>query len=61
LAVSARFETRSWEKDGEKKYSSEFVVEEMQFIGGAKSKGDAPSNEPAEGEFTPLDDENLPF
>lgn len=34
IYVEGRMQTRSWEKDGEKKYRTEIVVESMQF--GAK-------------------------
>lgn len=41
VLVEGRLQTREWEKDGEKRYTTEIVAERVQFIGGAaKANGD---------------------
>ena len=40
VRVSGRLQTREWEKDGVKRYSTEVVVHEMQFLGSAPRKQD---------------------
>lgn len=40
-----KLQTRSWEKDGDKKYATEIVVSEVQFLGDGKSKS-AKADEP---------------
>jgi len=37
VLVMGKFKTRSWEKDGEKRYATEIVLDTMQMLG---SKGD---------------------
>lgn len=37
LFVTGRLQTRSWEKDGQKQYRTEIIVEDFQF--GPKAKG----------------------
>lgn len=33
IRITGRFQTRSWEQDGQKRYKSEVVVSEMQMLG----------------------------
>ena len=33
VRISGRFQTRSWEQDGQKRYKSEIVANEMQMLG----------------------------
>jgi single-strand DNA-binding protein len=40
IYIDGRLQTRSWEKDGEKKYRTEIIVESFQF--GSKKPGTAP-------------------
>ena len=70
--VCGSIQTRSWDgKDGQKRYATEVIAEEVNFTG---SKKDNPSNQASAGEFTdapkpvsnnefmPLDDDDsLPF
>jgi len=53
-AVEGKIQTRSWEKDGEKKYKTEIVVNRVEFLGSKVVKEDAPAEAPA-------DDEEVPF
>ena len=60
LYIEGRIANRSYEKDGEKKYISEVVVDNFTFIGG---KGDDTDRSPG-GEATPTPqdgDDDLPF
>jgi single-strand DNA-binding protein len=52
--ISGRMTTRSYEKDGEKRYSTEVVAETMQMLGHAK--GSQVTNEPQQQE-----EEGIPF
>lgn len=59
IAVSGRLQSRSYEaKDGGKRYVTEVVADEVEFLprrsggGGDRSGGD---------DFTPVDDDDLPF
>lgn len=55
--LEGKIQTRQWEKDGVKQYTTEIVASEMQILG---SKGDKPavSRQPSQG-FG--DDETIPF
>ena len=50
--VEGKLKTRQWEKDGEKRYTTEVVANDVQFLGGAPStqsrpeKPPPPSNQP---------------
>lgn len=46
LYVEGRLQTRSWEQDGVKRYSTEIVVNEMQMLD-SRRDGDAPAQRPA--------------
>ncbi|UAW01002.1 single-stranded DNA-binding protein [Ralstonia phage RPZH3] len=37
--VEGKLKTRSWEKDGQKQYSTEIVAENMQLLGGRRDDG----------------------
>lgn len=50
--IEGRLQTRSWEKDGVKRYSTEIIADSMQMLGGKKDdstggaqRQDPPSNE----------------
>lgn len=68
--VEGRIQTRTWDKDGEKKYSTEIVCERMQMLGArgertepAESTGKAAGKAPAKrsgGSFDDMDDD-IPF
>lgn len=56
--ISGKMQTRSYEKDGEKKYITEIVVREMQMLGGkGSSRGPEGANP---GDIT-SDCEDVPF
>tara|TARA_Y100000310_G_scaffold225671_1_gene227687 strand:+ start:1200 stop:1598 length:399 start_codon:yes stop_codon:yes gene_type:complete len=56
LYVEGRLQTRSWEQDGVKRYSTEIVGNEMQMLDPKDSKGEKK-------DFTPSNDfdDDLPF
>lgn len=45
LFVEGRLQTRSWEKDGQKQYKTEVVVENMQFLSKAEPKKEQTTEE----------------
>jgi single-strand DNA-binding protein len=50
--IEGRIQTRSWEQDGNKKYMTEIVATNVQFLDSKKAKSDGP----------PLpDDDDIPF
>lgn len=53
--VEGRLQTRSWEQDGVKKYSTEIVASEMQMLG---SKG---SETTKSEKSSPMFDDDIPF
>lgn len=64
IAISkGHIETRTWEKDGQKRKTTEVVVEEFEFM--EKKEQTSDSSTPfkvAEGTFVPVeDDEDIPF
>lgn len=66
LGVTGRMETRSYEaKDGSKRYITEVIVEEVEFLKGNKdgnTSQDIPSDYFGNGDMTPIDDgEDMPF
>jgi single-strand DNA-binding protein len=61
--VEGRMQTRSWEKDGEKKYRTEVIAERVQFgprSGGSKTP-DTASNSDIEYPKDEINPEDLPF
>jgi len=70
LYIEGKIQTRSWEdKDGNRKYITEIVCNNLQMLGSGKSDGSATSSEPetskaskAEGSPTiPDEGDDLPF
>ncbi len=62
--VSGRMQTREWEKDGVKRYSTEIVADQMQMLGGKRTDDDAPRDklkEPTPGGTGDFDDGDVPF
>lgn len=61
-AVKGRLTTRSWEQDGVKRYATDIVAEQVEFL---SPRGDNTQGEPNDGlpgDMTPLaDDSDLPF
>ena len=73
IYIEGRLRTRDYEKDGQKHYVTEIMVDEMQLLGGgrggagsggrsvrdeAPSRAPAPASEPAVGDFQ---DDDIPF
>lgn len=44
--VEGRIQTRSWEKDGQKRYTTEIVAQTVQFLSGDKGSGGGGSQQP---------------
>ncbi len=63
--ISGRMQTREWEKDGVKRYSTEVVADQMQMLGGRPNRDDdAPRDklkEPTPGGTGDFDDGDVPF
>lgn len=62
--VEGRLQTRSWDKEGETRYSTEIVAESMKMLpnGSGKSKDDPASDEsPARGKRPPAKHDDGPF
>lgn len=68
VAVTGRLQVRSWDKDGEKRWTTEVVIEEQYFAEGKTAQSKPAAKEsgqaPADG-FYPIDesveDDDLPF
>jgi len=63
VAVSGRIQTRSYDaKDGTKRYVTEVVAEEIQFLSKADNQqSNSNFNATHEDEMTPVDDGDIPF
>ena len=71
VAVQGRLQVRSYEKDGERKWITDVVAKEVEFLGGAKQSqhntsastvGTTDKNDLTPSDFQPMDDdEDLPF
>ncbi|CAM2952051.1 single-stranded DNA-binding protein [Hathewaya histolytica] len=63
IGISGRIETRSYEaKDGTRRYVTEVIAEEVQFIG-SKKDGQATEQQQNtwENSYTEVDDDDIPF
>ena len=61
--IEGSLQTKSWGDEGDKRYSTEVIVRDMTFLGGAKRESD-PAPTPAPVEPTPsavTADDELPF
>lgn len=54
IAIIGKLRTRSWETNGEKKYITEIIVNEIEFLGGNK-------NAESESQSTGNDYDDLPY
>jgi len=54
--IEGRLQTRSWEKDGDKRSATEIVASSVLFIGGNGKGASTPSSEPP-----PVKDNDIPF
>lgn len=62
VGVIGRLQTRNYDdKDGKKVYVTEVVAEEVYFADSKKEEQNPFANAPASNEFTPVNDEDLPF
>lgn len=62
VAVVGSIQTRSWDgEDGQKRYATEVIADEVHFCGDKRDSGKQES-EPQEDDFIPVDDDDgLPF
>ena len=70
VAITGRLQVRSWDKDGERRYATEVIIEEQHFAESKKDSGEGKAatkengQAPADG-FYPIDesveDDDLPF
>ena len=59
--VEGRLQTRQYDaQDGSKRYVTEVIAEEVEFVGNKHEETTAPATAPAQG-FMPVEDEDLPF
>lgn len=63
VAVSARFRTREYEKDGEKRKTYEFVINEIKLLGGKRDsdQGTPEIKSMPRSSKPPADDDRIPF
>lgn len=63
VAVSGSIQTRSYtNSNGEKRYTTEIVADDVQFLGKGEKSENSGSFEPADvNNFEPINDEELPF
>lgn len=65
IYVEGRLQTREWEKDGVKRYSTEIVVSEMQMLGSRPDTDAKPEVKPSApqtaGAAPEFDDQDIPF
>lgn len=69
VAVVGSIQVRTWEKDGEKRYATDIVADEVEFLSRAQNDGEngqqTAQNSTAKqmgiGNLKPVDDEGLPF
>ncbi|MCY6957938.1 single-stranded DNA-binding protein [Clostridium brassicae] len=64
IGVSGRIQTRSYEaKDGTRRYVTEVIADEVQFLERADGPQEINNNNPInyENEITPIDDGDIPF
>jgi len=60
--VSGSIQTRSWEKDGEKYYSTDIIAEEVNFAGSKNNSEKQPTEKSVSDKpFKPIEDDNLPW
>ncbi|MGL4108340.1 single-stranded DNA-binding protein [Clostridium sp. LP20] len=64
IALTGNIRTGSYDKDGEKRYTTDVNVESFEFVGDNKGQASNQSNNDAfggYGEITPVDDGEMPF
>ena len=67
VCVEGKLQTRSWEQDGQKKYMTEIVADNITMLGSKGDSGGKSSGSPPDSENSPdtpkdvEDDDDLPF
>ncbi len=61
LYIEGQIRTRSYEVDGQKKYSTEIHVREMELLGGRSSGGGGGPRDPGPANSFPDDADDVPF
>jgi single-strand DNA-binding protein len=65
IYIEGKLQTRSWEQDGIKRYATEIIIEEFQFVGEAKKKAEAQEQKQqsttSSWPESPFAEEDLPF
>ena len=70
IYVEGKLQTRSWEKEGQKHYSTEIVIKDMQMLGSKPNQATSPQSSPnaqqgsdssQSGNDDPLGDSAIPF
>lgn len=59
--VQGRLETRSWEKEGEKKFSTEIRVDKVVLCGGGGSRSESAATDTPNEYAEPLTADSIPF
>ncbi|HBG47215.1 MAG TPA: single-stranded DNA-binding protein [Deltaproteobacteria bacterium] len=59
--IEGKIQTRSWEKDGEKKYTTEILANQMQMLGSRESGAAASASDVSVDEIPPSDIDDVPF
>lgn len=57
ILIEGRMQTRSWEKDGVKRYSTEVVADQVQFGSSPKDGGERPTKESSKEENIEVEDD----
>lgn len=62
VAIEGKLRTRSWEKDGITRYTTEIIASDVQFLGNVRNKN-APATPPAQEEAPAEEvaDDDIPF
>ena len=61
IAVEGRIQTGSYEKDGQRVYTTDVIVNQIEFLDAAKNRqGNTQQNDNVDG-FFPIDNEDIPF
>ena len=61
VAVVGQIQIRTYEQDGVKKYFTEIVADEVEFLSPKNGGGDTGGFSDSSGEMQPVADDNLPF
>lgn len=62
--IGGKLETRSWEQDGVKRYTTEIIADKMQMLGDKPQRSDTPDAPPPANQTAEeqgLDEGNVPF